>query len=331
MESYAHVPAHPPALPLGSHPTLSPSRKQASTHRLLATAREQLADLEVAPAMDRLLDGLATLRRELPHDSWQRVVTDECRTHPVIEQLHKAPVTRRAFARPRGYPGDAETLDLIYGCGQLSEPLSALGAALYGYELQMTAAQSVRGRRELLAALIDEVCAENSEARILSIACGHLREAERSAAVRTGTFGAFYALDQDQESLDLVERAHASRGVTTVRSSVRSLITRTTALESLDLVYAAGLYDYLEEPIAARLTSRMFDMLRSGGRLVVANFASTLRDAAFMDAFMDWSLIYRTEDEVEHFADAIAPDEIASRRLYRDGPGNVIYLELRRA
>ena len=331
MESYAHPPAHSPAVPLGTHTAYTPPRTPTRAHRLLATAREQLADLEVAPAMDRLIDGLATLRRELPREDWQRVVKDECRAHPVIEQIHTAPVTRRAFARPRGYPGDAETLDLIYGCGQLTQPLSALGAALYGYELQMTAAQSVRVRREILAALINDVCTENPKARMLSIACGHLREAERSSAMRTGSFGAFYALDQDQESLALVERGHGALGVTTVTGSVRTILTRSTAFDSLDLVYAAGLYDYLDAPVAAKLTSRMFDMLAPGGRLLVANFASSLRDAAFMDAFMDWPLIYRTESDVERFADLIAPNAIASQRIYRDAPGNVIYLELRRA
>jgi hypothetical protein len=326
METYAH----PPALPFGAPHTYIPASDQSHMRRLLASARAQLADLEVAPAMDRLVNGLADLRRELAPDDWKRVVREECRTHPVFEQLHNAPVTRRAFARPRGYPGDAETLDLVYGCGRLSEPMNALGAALYGYELQMSAAQSVRVRREILAALIDEVCLENPDARVLSIACGHLREAERSAAVRTGSFGAFYALDQDQESLSLVDRAHSARGVTTVRSSVKSILTGSTRLESLDLVYAAGLYDYLEAPVAAKLTARMFSMLGPRGRLLVANFATTLRDAAFMDAFMDWPLIYRTEKEVEHFADEVAPEHIAMRRLYRDAPGNVIYLELRR-
>jgi hypothetical protein len=281
--------------------------------------------------MDRLLDGLAELRTDLDRGEWRRTVEEECRPHPVREQIHLAPVTRRAFARPRGYPGDAETLDLIYGCGRLTEPLSALGAALYGYELQMTAAQSVRARRELLAALIDEVCADNPRARILSVACGHLREAERSAAVNAGSFDAFYALDQDVQSLALVERAHAAKGVTAVIGSVRTILMRTTTLDSLDLVYAAGLYDYLDAPVAAKLTARMFGMLRTGGRLLVANFGTSLRDAAFMDAFMDWPLIFREESDVERFADQIPSEQIVSRRLFRDRPGNVIYLELKRA
>jgi hypothetical protein len=296
----------------------------------LGIVRDQLADLEVSPAMDRLLDGLAELRRDLAHDEWQRVVKHECRSHPVREQLQHAPVTRRSVARPRGYPGDAETLDLVYGCGIITEPMSALGAALYGYELQMTAAQSVRARRELLASLIDEVCAENPEARVLSVACGHLREAERASAVRTSRFGAFYALDQDSESLALVERGHSPLGVTPMQGSVRSILTRTTTLDALDLVYAAGLYDYLDAQVAAKLTARMFGMLRSGGRLLVANFATSLRDAAFMEAFMDWPLIYREESAVECFAQQIPESQIASQRMFRDGPGNVIYLELRR-
>lgn len=304
-------------------------RTAASIRPLLDAVRGRILDYDVAAGMDVLCDELAALRRTLPADRWQAVM-DECRSSALRDVVCEAPISRRAAARPRGYPGDAETLDLAYGAGRLPAGLTPLGAALYGYELQMTAAVSVRARREILAALIDEVATQRPGARILSVACGHVREAERSEAVASRAFAAFDALDQDAESLALVEREHGPRGLRPVPGSVRALLAGRLALSDYDLVYAAGLYDYLERDVAARLTAQLFAMLRPGGRLLVANFAHGVRETAYMEAYMDWPLIYRDESDVDRFAALIDPGAIATRRLYRDAPRNVIYLELQR-
>jgi hypothetical protein len=111
---------------------------------------------------------------------------------------------------------------------------------------------------------------------------------------------------------------------------VRALLTGRANLSDYDLVYAAGLYDYLERDVAARLTTTLFGMLRPGGRLLVANFAHGVRETAYMEAYMDWPLIYRDESDVDRFAAQIDPATIARRRLFRDAPRNVIYLELQR-
>ena len=320
--------------PSSAAPTLSPSttaHERSEVEILLDTAHEQLTRYQITAGMDTLCAGLAALRHQLPSDAWERVVHEQCRPHPVRAIVHEGPITRRAFEKPRGYAGDAETLDLAYGDADLPPTLSPRGAALYGYEVQMHGSASVRARRDLLAALIDEVASTVAEPHVLSVACGHLREAAYAAAVRGGRLAAFHALDQDAMSLDVVLRDHGGAGVQPVHGSVRSLLKGTTTFADLDLIYAAGLYDYLPQPVAAKLTARLFGMLRSGGRLLVANFASNLREAGFMEAFMDWTLIYRDEPEVERFADLVPEAEIASRRLFRDGPGNVVYLELHRA
>jgi SAM-dependent methyltransferase len=321
---------------LAPHATAAPRPRDAHTstqafvHQLLGSVRSRIADFDVSTGMSLLCDELTSLRRTLSADRWAAVV-EQCRSDALCEIVHRAPISRRAFARPRGYAGDAETLDLIYGRATLPETLTPLAATLYGHEMQMSAAVSVRARRELLAALIDEVALERPMPRVLSIACGHLREAELSGAVGAGEIGAFDALDQDRESLALVEREHGARNVRAIHGSVRTILHGKPPLGEYDLVYAAGLYDYLDRDVSARLTSALFAALRPGGRLLVANFAHGVREAAYMETYMAWPLVYRGEDEVERFDALIPPTEVAGRRLFSDRPRNVIYLELRRA
>jgi len=91
---------------------------------------------------------------------------------------------------------------------------------------------------------------------------------------------------------------------------------RSNPSKNLDLVYAAGLYDYLSQPLATRLTKTMFDMLRPGGKLQVANFVPDHPEVGYMETFMQWSLIYRTESQLEDVAKEIPAPEIADKRTF---------------
>jgi hypothetical protein len=55
----------------------------------------------------------------------------------------------------------------------------------------------------------------------------------------------------------------------------------------MDLVYAAGLYDYFQLSLAQKLTALPFEMLRAGGRLLVANFHPSLVDIGYMETAMN--------------------------------------------
>ena len=115
-----------------------------------------------------------------------------------------------------------------------------------------------------------------------------MREAELSSALAEGRIGEFLALDQDPQSLAHVQRELGEKGVQTVQSSVRAILAEKTGFENMNLIYAAGLYDYLSDRVAARLTRLMFDMLAPGGRLVIANFAPCLPEVGYMETFMAW-------------------------------------------
>jgi len=142
------------------------------------------------------------------------------------------------------------------------------------------------------------------------IACGHLREAMISRAILERRISEFIALDQDQESLDHIAETYTQHNIRIVNGSVRAVISGAVKLGGFNLIYAAGLYDYLVDRVAARLTAATFDMLVSGGRLLVANFAPTGRDIAYMEKFMRWKLIYRTEDDIMRLAGGIVPESI---------------------
>jgi len=57
-----------------------------------------------------------------------------------------------------------------------------------------------------------------------------------------------------------------------MQGSIARLIVGRYDLSDFDLVYTAGLFDYVDERAGKRLVKTMFDMLKPGGRLLVAIF-----------------------------------------------------------
>jgi extracellular factor (EF) 3-hydroxypalmitic acid methyl ester biosynthesis protein len=290
------------------------------------TTREALIRGDIHDGMATLRPSLREMRSLLPVSEWA-LLGEQARRHPLHKLLLESPFTRRAYEKPRGYAGDAVLMDLIYGIAPPSVDLSPLGGMLYGYEFDSPCFQSVRTRRSILAREIDRVAMSRQRARVLAVASGHLREIEWSGAARLGAV-AITAIDQDRESLDCIDRDYRRYPVSTMPATIGDVLRRSVRFDGVDLVYAAGLYDYLEDDLARALTSALFRTLGPDGRLLIANFTPATHDAAFMETFMDWKLIYRTPEEVRSLAAAIAPEDIAAIEQFSDENQHVTYMRL---
>ena len=75
-----------------------------------------------------------------------------------------------------------------------------MGTEVYAYTVQAPACESVRARRDLIAEMIDETASVVDRPKVLSVACGHLREAGKSQALREHRIGDFLALDHDTDA-----------------------------------------------------------------------------------------------------------------------------------
>jgi hypothetical protein len=275
--------------------------------------------------MGRLRASLRELRAHLSPEDWASVGA-QGRQHALHALLLESPFTRRAYEKPRGYAGDAGLMDLIYGM-RAGDDVSPLGGMLYGYEFDSPCFQSVRTRRAVLAREIDLVAAATRHPRVLAVASGHLREIEWSRAARAGRVE-ILALDQDRESLDCIDADYSRYRVRTIAATVGDLLRRTVRVDGVDLTYAAGLYDYLDADLGRALTIALFRTLAPGGRLLIANFTPATLDAAYMEAFMDWRLVYRTPAEVAALADGIPADHVAAIDQFCDENGHVAYLRV---
>jgi SAM-dependent methyltransferase len=290
-----------------------------------AGAFEQSRWLE---AMELQHQTIGSARRALSNEAWLSFASNECLVHPIRHYIHQDPFTRRSFQKPRGYSGDAVLIDYIYGAPHPDHELGSstpLGRWLCNYASNTAAPRAVRRRMYLIAELIDRVCMERRDARILSIASGHMREMQNSHALCAGMAERVVAFDQDAASLAEVEATAVSKVVQVTQGSISRLIAGRHDFADFDLVYAAGLFDYLEDRAAKRLTQTMFDILRPGGYLLVANFLPGIYDAGYMESFMGWNLIYRDRHQIGAFTEGIN-SPIQFTRYFEEAERNIGFL-----
>jgi len=281
--------------------------------------------------LDELFLGLRTRRLSSSPHEWAECIQTS-RRHALLKLVHQDPFTYRAFSKPRGYAGDAQMMDYIYGREERWSPPEAerLGQLIFDFTTGAPASEGVRARRGYVAEMIDRLADRCARPHVLAIASGHLREANLSSAIRRGKIGRLVALDADSKSLTEVDRAYGHLGAITVPAKFRSLLTNKLNLGQFHLVYSTGLFDYLEQPVAQRLVATMFQMLRPRGKLMVANFLPGVRDVGYMETYMDWQLVYRTRQDMIDLTAEIAESEIHDVRLCSEDQRNIIFLEVRK-
>lgn len=255
----------------------------------------------VGQIMLRLLTGLHEVRNRVAPKVWEQLIP-LAQNHAIARHFHEDPFTRWSFEKPRGYSGDAGLLDFIYNHSSVQpmlEAASPMGKEVHAFTSQSPACVAVRERRDLLAQFVDDVASSRGgEAEILTIAAGHLREGSLSQALKDKTIKRWIALDQDPMSVGAVASEFAGTAVEAVNGSVRTVLTRGQSLGTFDFVYAAGLYDYLADEVAIKLSQRCLQMLKPNGTFLFANFSREVPDDGYMETFMNWALLLRSEEDM---------------------------------
>jgi hypothetical protein len=122
---------------------------------------------------------------------------------------------------------------------ELLNNTTTLGRALFHYLYACPSSCAVRARRNFMASVIDEVATQTSSAEMLSVACGHLREAKLSRAVANGQVSRLVGLDADVESLAIVKEEAVHPCIQAIHGSVKALITgKQPDLGQFDLIYS---------------------------------------------------------------------------------------------
>jgi extracellular factor (EF) 3-hydroxypalmitic acid methyl ester biosynthesis protein len=259
------------------------------------------------------------------------------------------PLHRRAFEKPLGYAGDFRMMELCFAREFGGEGL--FGRFLHSIGQNYTLARAVVAREAVSREAIRALASSEGEGpvRVLALAAGPAIELRRflddPGPVRRPV--ELILLDQDPSAHEAAHR-HLSRAllerhrgtlpitVQCLHFSVRQLLRPRTPedrrivsenLANLDLVYSAGLYDYLPERVAASLTNLLHGLTRPGGRLLLGNLVETPDSTWIMDYVWGWPLVYRTDETMLRLADGLEPTP-QHVGITRDATGRCLFLDV---
>lgn len=310
-------------------------------------AREDAAR-KLGPAVSAAIDSL-----------WSRFEPIALSLQPSEQAVHRAylrralhpllmcsPFARRAFEKPLGYAGDFELVNMI-----ARDPFE--GASLYAMLINHWLLQQApsAGHRNRLQRLEDVLVQESARClargrgmRALNLACGPAIEVQRFVSRhRASEQTSFCLLDFNDETIEHTRRALGQirklHGRATsfdfVRRSVQHLLREAgalgrngTAQDQFDLVYCAGLFDYLTDPVCQRLMKVMCQRLAPGGLLLVTNVDPGRSVGLSLDYMLDWPLIARSAAQLRRMAASAGLTDGVT--VNAEATGVNLFLEFRR-
>jgi len=235
----------------------------------------------------------------------------------VRQHWHKlflgSPFGHRTYHKPIGYAGDYEMMNMIYR--NEPEGRSLFEKLIHLLLVSQWPARSVRNR---IAHLRENIISETARlaragkiARILNAGCGPAREVQDFLKeTHLSDQADFMLMDFNEETLlhagqKLVEAKRQFSRRTPIRTeqvSVYELLKRTqrrsAGAEKFDLIYCAGLFDYLAPDTCRALMELWHDSLSPGGLMLIANMNDTKPFRNFIEFILDWQLIYRGSREI---------------------------------
>jgi extracellular factor (EF) 3-hydroxypalmitic acid methyl ester biosynthesis protein len=257
-----------------------------------------------------------------------------------------SPFAYRTFAKPLGYAGDYEIVNMM-----LRNPFE--GSSVFAkivnlWFLEQPPALAHRNRIAYLErTLLNEaarVARSGRPARVFNLACGPAVEVQRFIAQSPLADNCkFDLLDFNNETLVHVRtvlegerrRAQRSTALNFINKPVHQLLksagksVERTPEQQYDLIYCAGLFDYLTDPIIQRLLTVLYSWLAPDGLLLATNVDPSNPLRYGMEHLLDWHLIYRNSTHLR----ALRPSQVAAEdaEVKSELSGVNLFMEVRRS
>jgi extracellular factor (EF) 3-hydroxypalmitic acid methyl ester biosynthesis protein len=261
------------------------------------------------------------------------------RIHPLVMC---SPFLYRTFQKPLGYAGDYEMVNMM-----LRDPFegSSTFAKLVNRIFLNTPPVLAHQERiayltQRLAAETKRVVARGSDLQVFNLGCGpakeiqdFLRDEPLSDKVQ------LTLLDFNDETLaytaqllrDTNARYQRKASTHLVKRSVQQILKdagKGASGPKYDLVYCAGLLDYLSEQVCRRLINYLYQLVAPGGLLICTNVSVTNPSRNWMEYILDWHLLYRSAAQMHALApDGTTPESCSVQAI---GEGVNISLEVRK-
>ena len=256
-----------------------------------------------------------------------------------------APFVYRSFNKPLGYAGDYEMVNMI-----LRDPRE--GSSLFAKIvnvcfLKNPPSEAHRNRIRILEDKLRQetlrVAKLGRHAKFYNLGCGPAKELRdfmvqdelsNQAEFTLVDFNEETILHSSQQIEEIRTRHHRETGIEFQKRSVHQLLKDASKpvsdLQSgqYDMVYCAGLFDYMSDRICKRLMNVFYDMLAPGGLLLATNVDASKPFRHSMELILEWHLICRSPAQMR----ALIPDRAPANSfsITSEPTGVNVFIEVRK-
>jgi extracellular factor (EF) 3-hydroxypalmitic acid methyl ester biosynthesis protein len=323
--------------------TVSPDFKLvvADMHTLLSDLRRWMEQVELGvrslPSGDRIQAERETIKKL--EEPILPAVT------PLLERFEGTASSIPPELQPLGYAGDYEMVSMM-----LRDPYegSSMFAKVLNRLVLDTAPVVAHSNRiiylkQRLHEETERLAQQGRVARIFNLGCGPAQEIQNFLIDDPLCDNAdFLLLDFNDETitntsreLEALRTRHRRRtGIKLEKRSVHQILKESTRTgagfepASYDIVYCAGLFDYLSDRICRRLLEVFYDLVAPGGLLIATNVDSSNPSRNWMEYVLEWHLVYRDKEGFTKVAPDKAP--LDAINVKADETGVNIFLEVRK-
>lgn len=289
---------------------------------------------------ERITKNVERLLKE-PNIITQNFSPEEHQTHALyyIQQIGplflQTPFHNRALLKPLGYPGDYVMMEMLYTENYFQGAtnfIKLLNAAC----CKTIAGKAVRARIPYLVNKIANASKQNP-VTILSLGSGSAREVSEFLKIAPASIrGSFYLVDLDDQSLSFAQKLLTEP--LSFKKNLHFYFHKVDLMEAFnheffkknkfDLIYSAGLFDYIPDDFFQMAIGLLFDSLTEGGELIIGNMSPAMWAKVGIFYLDDWPLIYRESEDLL----SLVPQNIKREnvKVEKDTSGANLFLNIKK-
>lgn len=259
--------------------------------------------------------------------------------HPL---LMRSPFFYRSYVKPLGYAGDYGMVNMMLADRRKGP--STYTQLINAYFHQIGPTRAHRNRISILAERLTHLGEtfrdQSAKAQVLNMACGPALEVQRFVnQEKVCEFCDLTLVDFNQETLE-----HAQEKITEARQdsgfdanihflqkSVHQLLKEAAKptpeqlrqQKKYDMIYCAGLFDYLSDKICARLLRLFYRWVKPGGYVLVTNVHPENPSQLCMEHIVEWYMEYRDDKDMLQLAKGYG-----DKYVYFDLTGLNVFMEI---
>lgn len=202
------------------------------------------------------------------------------------------------YLKPFGYAGDYLLIEKLYQ-KHMSEDARYYKWDKYYHSHDAT--EAVRNRKTYFVKTMQQLCFRKSGAlQILILGSGPATDVNEFLCKNPEADVTFDLLDIDQRAIDYA--SNKNKKFLDKINFIRMNVLRFTPDKKYDLIWSAGLFDYLNDRIFTGLLNRYKNNLKKSGEMIIGNFSPANPTRKVMEIICQWYLIHRSSQQLRQLA-----------------------------